>query len=114
MQLAEQASAVGAERFVLDDGWFGGRRHDKAGLGDWWVSEEVYPQGLHTLASRVRELGMEFGLWFEPEMVNPDSDLFRAHPDWVLHADGVEPVPFRNQFTPVSYTHLTLPTIYSV
>ncbi|WP_432199669.1 alpha-galactosidase [Erythrobacter sp. W53] len=99
MQLAEQASAVGAERFVLDDGWFGGRRHDKAGLGDWWVSEEVYPQGLHTLASRVRELGMEFGLWFEPEMVNPDSDLFRAHPDWVLHADGVEPVPFRNQFT---------------
>ncbi len=97
--LAEHAAAVGAERYVLDDGWFGGRRHEDAGLGDWWVSEDVYPDGLHRLVSRVKELGMEFGLWFEPEMVNPDSDLFRAHPDWVLGADGVDAVPFRGQHT---------------
>ena len=99
LELAENAAAVGAERFVLDDGWFGSRRHDKAGLGDWWVSKEVYPEGLHKIANRVRELGMEFGLWFEPEMVNPDSDLYRAHPDWILQASGVEAIPFRNQFT---------------
>lgn len=99
IELAEAAADVGAERFVLDDGWFGGRRHDRAGLGDWWVSQEVYPDGLHALADRVRELGMEFGLWFEPEMVNPDSDLYRAHPDWVLKAEGIDPVPFRGQLT---------------
>ncbi|WP_299193723.1 alpha-galactosidase [uncultured Erythrobacter sp.] len=99
IDLAERAAAVGAERFVLDDGWFGGRRNDAAGLGNWWVSGQVYPKGLHKLAGRVRELGMEFGLWFEPEMVNPDSDLYRAHPDWVLRAEGVEPVPSRGQLT---------------
>ncbi|MEL7446385.1 MAG: alpha-galactosidase, partial [Pseudomonadota bacterium] len=73
--------------------------NDGAGLGDWWVSEEVYPEGLHPLVNRVKELGMEFGLWFEPEMVNPDSDLFRAHPNWVLQAEGVDAVPFRGQHT---------------
>ncbi|MEO0419054.1 MAG: alpha-galactosidase [Pseudomonadota bacterium] len=99
IELAEAAAEVGAERFVLDDGWFGSRRHDGAGLGDWWVSEEIYPNGLHPIANRVRELGMEFGLWFEPEMVNPDSDLYRAHSDWVLQAEGVEAVPFRGQLT---------------
>ncbi|MEM7664909.1 MAG: alpha-galactosidase [Pseudomonadota bacterium] len=99
IELAEAAAAVGAERFVLDDGWFGGRRHDGAGLGDWWVSEEVYPNGLHPIVDKVKALGMEFGLWFEPEMVNPDSDLYRAHPDWVLQAEGVEAVPFRGQLT---------------
>ena len=99
LKLAELAASVGAERFVLDDGWFGSRRHDKAGLGDWWVSSEVYPNGLHAIATQVRQLGMEFGLWFEPEMVNPDSDLYRAHPDWILEASGVEAIPFRNQFT---------------
>ena len=98
-ELANTAAAVGAERFVLDDGWFGGRRADNAGLGDWWVSKDVYPSGLAGLAEHVRALGMEFGLWFEPEMVNPDSDLFRAHPDWVLSADGLDTVPFRNQLT---------------
>ena len=97
LELAERAAAVGAERFVLDDGWFGGRRSDKAGLGDWWVSEAVYPEGLGAIVSRVKELGMEFGLWFEPEMVNPDSDLYRAHPDWVLGAVGVEAIPSRGQ-----------------
>ncbi len=99
IELAEAAAEVGAERFVLDDGWFGSRRNDTAGLGDWWVSKDVYPNGLHPIVDRVRELGMEFGLWFEPEMVNPDSDLYRAHPDWVLNANGVEPVPSRNQLT---------------
>jgi len=82
--LADRAAAVGVERFVLDDGWFGGRRDDTAGLGDWWVSPDAHPEGLSPLIDHVRSLGMEFGLWVEPEMVNPDSDLFRAHPDWVL------------------------------
>ena len=95
--LAEQAAEVGAERFVLDDGWFGARRNDRAGLGDWFVSGDVYPDGLKPLADHVRALGMEFGLWFEPEMVNPDSDLYRAHPDWVLQVDGVESIASRHQ-----------------
>ncbi|MEP5938349.1 MAG: alpha-galactosidase [Erythrobacter sp.] len=95
--LAEQAASVGAERFVLDDGWFGGRRSDKAGLGDWYVSDEIYPDGLRPLADHVRSLGMEFGLWFEPEMVNPDSNLYRAHPDWVLSSPGVEQISSRHQ-----------------
>jgi len=99
MALAEKAAWVGAERFVLDDGWFGARRNDRAGLGDWWVSTDVYPNGLGPLATKVRSLGMEFGIWFEPEMVNPDSDLYRAHSDWILEAQGVEQVPFRDQYT---------------
>ncbi|HEY6794726.1 MAG TPA: alpha-galactosidase [Kineosporiaceae bacterium] len=83
-RLAEQAARIGVERFVLDDGWFGSRRGDSSGLGDWYVSADVWPEGLRPLADRVRALGMEFGLWVEPEMVNPDSDLARAHPDWLL------------------------------
>ncbi|EWT02347.1 alpha-galactosidase [Intrasporangium oryzae NRRL B-24470] len=87
--LADTAKRIGVERFVLDDGWFGGRRHDRAGLGDWVVSEEVWPAGLSPLVDHVKGLGLEFGLWFEPEMVNVDSDLVREHPDWVLRpADG--------------------------
>ncbi|WP_240539327.1 alpha-galactosidase [Bifidobacterium sp. SO1] len=85
--LADKAAAIGVERFVVDDGWFGSRRDDTSGLGDWQVSQDVWPDGpksLRSLADYVHGLGMEFGLWFEPEMVNPDSDLFRAHPDWVL------------------------------
>jgi alpha-galactosidase len=95
--LAEAAARVGVERFVLDDGWFGRRRGDTAGLGDWYVAEEVWPAGLGPLVDHVRALGMEFGLWVEPEMVNPDSDLFRAHPDWVLAAPGRLPPPWRHQ-----------------
>ena len=95
--LATAAAAVGIERFVLDDGWFGGRRDDDAGLGDWTVSSAVYPDGLGPLISHVRALGMEFGLWIEPEMVNADSDLYRAHPDWALTTDGYEAVIGRNQ-----------------
>lgn len=96
-RLAEKAAAIGAERFVLDDGWFGARRSDRAGLGDWTVSTDVFPKGLAPLAKKIRSLGMEFGLWFEPEMANPDSDLLRAHPDWILQAPGVEQIPMRHQ-----------------
>ncbi len=97
IELASRAAALGVERFVLDDGWFLGRRHDAAGLGDWYVDPQVYPQGLTPLIDHVLALGMDFGLWVEPEMVNPDSDLYRAHPDWVLSAEGIEQIPSRNQ-----------------
>ena len=83
-ELADVAAEVGVERFVLDDGWFHARRSDRAGLGDWWPDPDVWPDGLTPLIDRVRSLGMEFGLWVEPEMVNPDSDLHRQHPEWVL------------------------------
>jgi alpha-galactosidase len=96
--IADRAAAIGVERFVLDDGWFGARRDDHAGLGDWTVSDAVYPDGLKPLVDHVTGLGMEMGIWFEPEMVNPDSDLYREHPDWVLGIEGVEQVPFRNQY----------------
>jgi alpha-galactosidase len=96
-RLADAAASVGVERFVLDDGWFGSRRDDTSGLGDWTVSPDVYPDGLGPLIDHVRAAGMEFGIWVEPEMVNPDSDLYRAHPEWALVADGPAPVLGRNQ-----------------
>jgi alpha-galactosidase len=96
-ELASVAAAIGIERFVLDDGWFGSRRDDRSGLGDWVVSAEAHPDGLAPLIAHVRELGMEFGIWVEPEMVNPDSDVFRAHPEWALVTPGYEPVLGRNQ-----------------
>ncbi|WP_232083269.1 alpha-galactosidase [Arthrobacter sp. SO5] len=83
LELAESAAGLGVERFVLDDGWFRGRRNDRAGLGDWYVDEELWPAGLTPLIDAVTAHGMEFGLWVEPEMVNEDSDLARAHPDWI-------------------------------
>jgi len=82
--IADRAAAIGAERFVLDDGWFGRRDNDTTSLGDWTVDRRKWPDGLHPLIAHVQSLGMTFGLWFEPEMVNPNSDLFRAHPDWML------------------------------
>ncbi|MDO5677913.1 MAG: alpha-galactosidase [Propionibacteriaceae bacterium] len=88
MSLADKAASVGVERFVLDDGWFRGRRDDWAGLGDWYVDTDLWPEGLEPLAAHVRSLGMEFGLWFEPEMINQDSDLARAHPEWIMGAQG--------------------------
>lgn len=97
LELADKAAAVGVERFVVDDGWFRHRRSDNAGLGDWYVDEGVWPHGLHPLVERVREHGMQFGLWFEPEMVNPDSDLARAHPDWILADPARLPAEKRNQ-----------------
>ena len=96
-KLANVAAHVGVERFVLDDGWFSGRRNDTAGLGDWTVDASVWPDGLHPLINHVKSLGMEFGIWCEPEMVNPDSDLFRKHPDWVLHHGVNPPITGRNQ-----------------
>ncbi len=82
--IATRAAALGAERFVLDDGWFGQRDDDTSSLGDWDIDPRKYPQGLGPLIEHVQSLGMTFGIWFEPEMVNPDSDLARAHPDWIL------------------------------
>ncbi|WP_031506142.1 alpha-galactosidase [Streptomyces megasporus] len=95
--LADAAAAVGAERFVLDDGWFGSRRDDRRGLGDWYVSHEVWPDGLGPLTDHVTGLGMQFGLWVEPEMINEDSDLARAHPDWIMATGGRLPGAARHQ-----------------
>ncbi|MCQ4079629.1 alpha-galactosidase [Streptomyces sp. RB6PN25] len=110
-QLADRAQQVGVERFVLDDGWFRGRRDDTAGLGDWYVDEKVWPDGLHPLVDHVRSLGMEFGLWVEPEMVNLDSELARRHPEWLLAAEGRLPAPHRNQHVldlarPEAFAHI--------
>lgn len=95
--LAEIAAELGIELFVIDDGWFGRRNSDNAGLGDWFVNKDKFPNGLEAVAGRVHELGMKFGLWVEPEMVNPDSDLYRSHPDWVYRFPGREPAQMRNQ-----------------
>lgn len=95
--LARKAAAIGVEMFCVDDGWFGARRDDHAGLGDWIVSPAVFPNGLSPLIDEVHRLGMQFGLWVEPEMVNPDSDLYRAHPDWVLHFPGRPRTEWRYQ-----------------
>jgi alpha-galactosidase len=96
-ELAEFAAAIGVERYVLDDGWFGARRNDRAGLGDWTVSTEVWPHGLHPLVDKVTGLGMEFGLWFEPEMINLDSAAAREHPDWIMATGNRLPVESRHQ-----------------
>jgi alpha-galactosidase len=93
--MAERAAALGVERFVLDDGWFGQRDDDTTSLGDWTVDRRKWPEGLHPLIAKVQSLGMTFGLWVEPEMVNADSDLYRAHPDWAL--GPADQVTGRNQ-----------------
>jgi alpha-galactosidase len=95
--LATAAANVGIERFVLDDGWFKGRDDDTTSLGDWTVDNRKYPNGLRPLADHVVAAGMQFGLWVEPEMINPDSDLFRAHPDWALQVAGRPLLTARNQ-----------------
>ena len=86
--IAEQAKKIGVELFVLDDGWFGKRNSDNCSLGDWVCNAEKLPCGIGGLARRMNEMGLRFGLWFEPEMISPDSDLYRAHPDWCLHVEG--------------------------
>ncbi|HXH33472.1 MAG TPA: alpha-galactosidase [Plantibacter sp.] len=96
-ELATQAAALGVERYVLDDGWFRGRYDDRRGLGDWTPDPERWPDGLQPLARHVHSLGMEFGLWFEPEMANEDSDLARQHPDWILRARRDLPPRTRHQ-----------------
>ncbi len=96
-QIAARAAAIGVERFVLDDGWFLGRRDDTTGLGDWTVDPAVWPEGLTPFVDHVHGLGMQFGLWVEPEMVNPRSELYRAHPDWILATGDRTPLLHRNQ-----------------
>jgi alpha-galactosidase len=95
--LADKAAKLGVELFVVDDGWFGRRNNDHAGLGDWVANPQKFPNGLGPLIRYVNSLGMKFGLWFEPEMVNPDSDLYRAHPNWVMNFPGRPRSEARNQ-----------------
>ena len=97
LAIAEAAAASGVELFVMDDGWFGHRDDDTTSLGDWYVNRRKLPGGLEDLGKRVRALGMQFGIWMEPEMVSPDSDLCRAHPDWRLHIPGREDITSRHQ-----------------
>jgi len=95
--LAEKAARIGVERFVMDDGWFGARNNDFAGLGDWYVNPKKFPNGLQPLIRYVNGLGMDFGIWVEPEMVNPDSDLYRKHPDWAMNFPGRPRTEARHQ-----------------
>src|SRR5690606_20324972 len=97
-ELAEAAAELGAEVFVVDDGWFRGRTSDRAGLGDWTPDPAKFPDGLDPLITAVTGLGLRFGIWVEPEAVNPDSDLYRAHPDWVYRAGDRPLVTVRNQY----------------
>ena len=96
--IAKQASALGIEMLVMDDGWFGNRYDDNRALGDWFVNEEKLKGGLKYLVDEVNKLGMKFGIWFEPEMISPDSDLYRAHPDYAIAIPGREPSLCRNQY----------------
>ncbi|MFI8525951.1 alpha-galactosidase [Promicromonospora sukumoe] len=110
-ELVDRAARIGVERIVLDDGWFRGRRDDTAGLGDWQVEAAVWPDGLDPFVTRVRQAGMEFGLWFEPEMVSLDSDLAREHPEWLLAPSAGVGTSFRNQYVldvahPGAYAYL--------
>lgn len=97
LSIASLAKDLGIELFVLDDGWFGKRNWDNCSLGDWVVNYDKLPSGIDGLSKKVNALGIKFGLWFEPEMVSPDSDLYRAHPDWAIHADSLVPGLSRNQ-----------------
>ena len=96
-KIVDKAAELGVERVVLDDGWFGSRRNDRLGLGDWVVSKDVWPEGLQPIIKYINDKGIEFGLWFEGEMVNADSDLYRQHPDWILQEPGRIPVEGRWQ-----------------
>lgn len=98
IEIAKEASKLGIEMLVLDDGWFGNRFDDNRALGDWFVNEEKLPGGLKYLADEINKLGMKFGIWMEPEMISPDSDLYRAHPDWAIQAPGREAGLCRNQY----------------
>ncbi len=96
-ELVDVAAQVGIERIVLDDGWFHSRRNDRSGLGDWVIDPAVWPNGLTPIIEYINSKGIEFGLWFEGEMVNPDSDLYRAHPEWILHEGDRTPPLWRHQ-----------------
>lgn len=96
-KLADAAAKIGIEMFVLDDGWFGNRNDDTSSLGDWMENKDKLPNGIAGLAETVKNKGMKFGLWFEPEMISPNSELFKAHPDWVIHTHGYKPIEGRRQ-----------------
>lgn len=98
LNIAKTAKELGIELFVLDDGWFGERNNDKAGLGDWFVNSKKLPNGIIGLSKKIEEMGMKFGLWFEPEMVNKDSNLYRSHPDWIIHTPNRKASHCRNQY----------------
>ena len=104
IRLAHAAAVLGAELFVMDDGWFGARTDDTAGLGDWQVNTTRFPNGLQRLIKEVRGLGMDFGLWVEPEMVNPDSQLYRSHPEWVIQQPNRRQTLMRNQLV-LNFAH---------
>lgn len=108
MKMADDAAALGVERFIIDDGWFRGRNDDYAALGDWYLDEKKYPQGLKPVIDHVKAQGMEFGIWVEPEMVNPDSDLYRAHPEWVLAMPGYPQLRGRHQLV----LNLNIPQVF--
>ena len=97
MEMARKAAKVGVELLVLDDGWFGHRDNDRSSLGDWYVAQHKLPHGLDGLARDINALGMKFGLWFEPEMISPESDLYRAHPDWCIHVEDRKRSEWRHQ-----------------
>lgn len=98
MKMATQAAQMGVERFIIDDGWFGHRDDDYQGLGDWYLDERKYPNGLEPVIKHVKDLGMEFGIWVEPEMINKNSNLYRAHPDWLLELQGYQQPEGRHQY----------------
>lgn len=98
ISLAAEAAKLGIELFVLDDGWFKNRNDDKKALGDWTMDSDKFPGGIRRLSERIRAEGMEFGIWFEPEMVSPDSDLYRSHPDWIIRSPKYDPVLSRYQY----------------
>ena len=97
LAFAREAKKTGFDMLVMDDGWFGKRNNDRAGLGDWFENREKFPDGLASFVKKVKEEGIKFGIWVEPEMVNPDSDLYRAHPEWALRVEGREPLRSRHQ-----------------
>ena len=97
VEIAKAAKNMGVDLLVMDDGWFGKRDDDNSGLGDWFVNEDKIKCGLHKLVEQINDLGMKFGIWFEPEMVSEDSDLYRAHPDWAMQIPGRHAVRSRNQ-----------------
>ena len=98
VSIAEKAAEIGADAMVLDDGWFGKRNDDTSSLGDWYENKEKLPDGLEGLAKRINALGLKFGLWMEPEMVCPVSELYKKHPEWVLQTKGRQSTPKRNQY----------------
>ena len=97
VEIAKAAKDMGVDLLVMDDGWFGKRDDDNSGLGDWYVNENKIKCGLHKLVEQINDLGMKFGIWFEPEMVSEDSDLYRAHPEWAMQIPGRHAVRSRNQ-----------------